>query len=54
MAPGLILDIHTAEEVAGDNVQAWGFRVGVVYGTVADTADETAAFHQHVDMGGNE
>ena len=49
-----ILDIHAAEEIAGDDVEGGGFRVGVACGMVADAADEAVAIHFDVDMGGHE
>ena len=48
----LILDIYTAEEIAGDDVDGGGFRVGIACGMIADTADEAAARHLNVYVGG--
>lgn len=48
----LILDIHTAKEIAGDNVNGGSLRVGIACGMIADTADEATALHFNVDMGG--
>jgi len=50
----LILDIYTAEEIAGDDVDGGGFRVGIACGMIANTADKAAAFYDNVDMGGQE
>ena len=50
----LILDIHAAEEIAGDNVNGGSLRVGIACGMIADTADKAAAFYDNVDMGGHE
>ena len=49
-----VLDIHATEEIAGDDVEGGGFRVGVACGMVADAADEAAALHYDVDMSGHE
>ena len=49
-----ILDIHAAEEIAGDDVEGGGFRVGVACGMLADAADETPALHFDVDVSGYE
>lgn len=48
----LILDIHAAKEIAGDNMDGGGFRVGIACGMIADTANEAAALHFNVDVGG--
>ena len=48
----LIFDINTAEEIAGDNVNGGGFRIGIACGMIADTANEAAALHFNVDVGG--
>ena len=50
----LILDIHAAKEIAGDNVNGGSLRVGIACGMIADTADKAAAFYDNVDMGGHE
>ena len=50
----LILDIHAAEEIVGNDVEGRGFRVGSVHGMVADAADEAAALNYDVDVGGHE
>ena len=49
----LILDIHAAKEIAGDDVEGGSFRVGIACGMIADTADKAAAFYDNVDMGGH-
>ena len=50
---GLILHVHPAEEIAGDDVEGGSFRVGVACGMVADAADEAAALHYDIDMSGH-
>ena len=50
----LILDIHATKEIAGDNMDGGGFRIGIACGMITDTADEAAAFYDNVDMGGHE
>ena len=50
----LILDIHAAKEIAGDNVNGGSLRVGIACGMITDTADKAAALHFNVDMGGYE
>ena len=50
----LILDIHAAEEIAGDDVEGRGFRVGGMCGMIADAADEAAALYYDIDVGGYE
>jgi hypothetical protein len=49
----LILDIHAAQEIAGDDVKGRGFRVGGVHGMIADATDETLAFYFHIDRCGD-
>ena len=49
----LILDIHATKEIAGDNVNGGSLRVGIACGMIADTADEAAALHFNVDVGGH-
>ena len=48
----LILDIHATKEIAGDNMDGGGFRIGIACGMIADTANEAAALHFNVDVGG--
>ena len=50
----LIFDINTAKEIAGDNVNGGSLRIGIACGMITDTADEAAALHFNVDMGGHE
>ena len=50
----LILDIHTTDEIAGDNVDGWGFRVGGMSAMITNATDEAAAFYYDVDMGWHE
>ena len=50
----LILDIHAAEEIVGNDVEGVGFRIGGMCGMITDTADEAAALNYDVDMGGHE
>ncbi len=50
----LILDIHAAKKIAGDNMDGGGFRIGIACGMIADTANKAAAFYDNVDMGGHE
>ena len=50
----LILDIHATKEIAGDNMDGGGFRIGIACGMIADTANEAAALHHDVDVGGYE
>ena len=49
-----ILDIYATEEVAGDDVEGGGFRIGVACGMITDTTDEAAALHYDIDVGGHE
>lgn len=49
----LILDIHATKEIADDNVNGGSLRVGIACGMIADTADEAAALHFNVDVGGH-
>ena len=50
----LILDIHATKEIAGDNMDGGGFRIGIACGMIADTANEAAALHFDIDVGGYE
>ena len=50
----LILDINAAKEIAGDNMDGGGFRIGIACGMIADTANEAAALHFDIDVGGYE
>ena len=50
----LILDIHATEEIAGNDVDSWGLRVGGMCGMITHTADEAAAFYLHIDRRGHE
>ena len=50
----LILDIHSAKEIAGDDVDGGGFRIGGVLAMITYTSDEAVAFHYDIDMGGYE
>ena len=50
----LILDIHATKEIAGDNMDGGGFRIGIARGMIADTANEAAALHSDIDVGGYE
>ena len=50
----LILDIHTAEEIAGNDVDGWDLQVNCVCGMIAHTPDETLAFYLHIDRRGHE
>ena len=49
-----ILDIHTTKEIAGNDVEGRGCAVGFAFRMIADTADETLAFHLNVDRRGYE
>ena len=49
-----ILDVYAAEEIAGDDVEGGGFRVGGMCGMIADAADEAAALYYDIDVGGHE
>ena len=48
----LTFHVHTTEEIAGDDVEGRGFRVGSMCSVIADAADETAYLHFDVDVGG--
>ena len=50
----LILDIHATEEIAGNDVDGWGLRVGGMCGMITHTTDEAAAFYLHIDRRGHE
>ena len=47
-----ILDVHAADEVAGDDVDGGGFRVGGMCDVITDATYEAAALHYDVDVGG--
>ena len=46
--------MHATEEIAGNDVDGWGFRVGGMCGMIADTAEEALAFYLDVDRRGHE
>lgn len=50
----LVLDIHASEEIAGDDVDGWGFRGDGMCGMIADATDEALAFYLYVDRRGHE
>ena len=50
----LILDIHATEEIAGNDVDGWGLRVGGMCGMITHTTDEAAAFYLYIDRRGHE
>ena len=50
----LILDIHTTEKIAGDDVDGWGFRGDGMCSMIADATDEALAFYLYVDRRGYE
>ena len=50
----LILDIHAAEEIAGNDVDGWGLRVDSMCGMIAYTTYKALAFYLYVDRCGHE
>lgn len=49
----LILDIHSAEEIAGDDVDGWSFRVGGMCDMITYATDEASAFYLHINRRGH-
>lgn len=45
--------MHATEEIAGNDVDGWGFRVGGMCGMIADTAEEALAFYLDVNRRGH-
>ena len=50
----LILDAHATQEVAGGDVDSVGIIFWTLHRLVTGAADETVAFNNHIDVGGNE
>ncbi len=50
----LVLDIHTPEKIAGDDVEGWCLRVNSMCGMIAYTTDKALAFYLYVDRRGHE
>ena len=50
----LVLDIHTPEKIAGDDVDGWGFWGDGMCSMIADATDEALAFYLYVDRRGYE
>ena len=49
----LILDIHTTDEIAGNDVEGGNSRIGGIVGTIANATDEASAFYLHIDRRGH-
>ena len=49
----LVLDIHAAKEITGDDVEGVGFRIDGVLAMITYTSDEALAFYYDIDVGGH-
>ena len=49
-----MFDTHTAQKVAGGDVDGAGLFFGTCHTLIIDTADETVAVHDHIDVFGNQ
>ena len=46
--------MHATEEIAGNDVDGWGLRVGGMCGMITHTTAEAAAFYLYIDRRGHE